>query len=177
MSNQPNWLDRDPLEQRVIWEQATASTMADFLNTYTLHDSFLRQIRIKPNFESLLIIGFDLVWNKQISSGYDILAISFPQTYRVTYSMGSPYGATIASASTAIITEQEREELWRHITAQYDSLPDEVLSRITDDELTKTIIEDIFFGKTEIIHGRQIQILLLNNNEELLPFVPIKPLT
>jgi hypothetical protein len=68
-------------DEKLLAEQAAVWDMPSFLQAYTLHDSSLLEIRVRPSADLLVLIDWDLHWNSTIPSQYNLLVIRFAMPY------------------------------------------------------------------------------------------------
>src|SRR4051812_49056341 len=68
--------------------EAVGWDLPSFLAAYTLHDSSLAEVRLEQSDGLLVLIQWDMHWNKRVASQYQNLVIGIPMIYSVKWSQG-----------------------------------------------------------------------------------------
>src|SRR5579884_3540551 len=180
----PRWLKRDLIDDYFPWEQAQATTMATFLEHYTLHDSILVGLWLMERGGLVAVVHWDPVWvnfeEERVDFSVDdtdidplvvaewgddvafwpYLLIRFPKLYTLRCLGGRDNptelgGSNIYAASSKPVPNDQPADL-RSVAGE--RVPDHG----DDGRLHETQIEGGYRDGLQIIHNSQIAILCLN---------------
>jgi len=159
----------DGLRESWFWNDAVKWDMPSFLQHYTLHDSNLTEFRLIPGIGAVLCVSWDLVWNNIIPAGFDSLVIRIRVPYWVNWNQGSLDLQTILEAVSELATPAEREQMMADGTVkleyfgnQKDKMSLDCSPCVFDESLTKTTLECISGNDLTVLHGREIQLICMN---------------
>src|SRR5262245_20782600 len=95
----------------IDWSEFAPMTMTVFLERFTLHDSWLKEVVVGSGGELTFAIGIDLHWNNTVPRGYDTRLLRFDRSYSQRYVQGSRIQPTISHARSEVLSAPERERL------------------------------------------------------------------
>ena len=161
-------------DEQAILEQSAVWTMPAFLETYTLHDSALYEIRARSSAELLVFIDWDLHWNKTISTAYDLLVIRFAANYW-TRRAGAWEQPTLDGATSEVVSQIEREQMLndeRFDLRAFQNERDDIQAPMMDASLTRTIFNFMNWGKCELLHSAEVSFACFDKTGNLgeIPF-------
>jgi hypothetical protein len=162
------------------------TTMAKFLDAYTLHDSYWIDITLDPTCEALLIIRWDTFWtdgrvvrpSSRITQ-WPILLVRMPRCYMMVRSeawtslrWGNVYQSQ-DGISDAVSRVMELEE----ITRLFSLVPRQPTLRwiyddtkpVQDQTVHHTTIYDHNGKPVDFFHGEEVHLLCLSQAGEVLP--------
>ena len=86
-------------------------TMAVFLERFTLHDSWIKDVVVWPcSGQVTLTIGFDLHWNNTVPGGFDTLLLHFDRVYSQRSMHGPWIQPTINDASSTVLSGRNERD-------------------------------------------------------------------
>jgi hypothetical protein len=138
-----------------FWSTVRPWSMPEFLSAHTLHDSHLWEFRTCPPSEGVLLILFDLVWNKTVPRDYDRLVLRLPSMRKAIWTAGvATWGqTTVAGATTALVSPHDRMKLLEDgLQRAVPNEPDAVLEHLMDENLARTTIDCMDWGKLVLLH-------------------------
>jgi hypothetical protein len=78
---------------------------------YTLHDSGLAEVRLGQSDGLLILIDWDIHWNKPVLPQYRNLVIGVPMIYSVQWSQGGWNQNTLSGATSERVSAEERRRM------------------------------------------------------------------
>jgi len=153
------YADDDP-DEVVLWD------MPSFLAAYTLHDSHLTEVRFEQTQGMLVLIDWDLHWNKAVLPEYQNLLIGIPMLYSVHWNQGSWHQSTLDGATSDLVPEVERRRMLDDGSVDlraYQGVNDEIPPPFEDETLTRTTFELMNWRRLSVLHGQEVRILCLND--------------
>src|SRR5437588_10405582 len=88
--------------------EAVAWDLPSFLAAYTLHDSGLAEVRFEQSDGLLVLIEWDMHWNKRVPPQFQNLVIGIPMIYAVQWSQGGWNQNTLSDANSERVSADER---------------------------------------------------------------------
>lgn len=148
------------------WGQFATMTMPVFLERFTLHDSWIKDVVVWPyGGQVTLTIGFDLHWNDSVPDGFDTLFLHFDRAYSQRFVLGAWAQQTISDASSQVLSEEERDELLRSAEFDlraYQGARDKIPHPAYETTLTRTVFSLMNWGLVECLHGSSIRCIVAN---------------
>ena len=139
--------------------------MPSFLERYTLHDSDLLEIRIRPSADMLIFINWDLHWNKEISSEFNLLVIRFNLVYRTKWLEGAWHQNTLSGAESKVVSEIEREQMLDDKCFDlraYQNQRSDIEAPMMNASLTHTTFEIMNWGGYEVLHSAEVDFFCID---------------
>jgi hypothetical protein len=149
----------EPVES-VTWD------MPSFLAGYTLHDSAFVEARLTERDGLLILIDWDMHWNRKVRPQYNRLVIGLPVVYSVSWSQGGWRQSTLSDATSQRLTEHERNQMLERgdiDLGAFQGSRDELPPPFDDESLTRTIIEWCNWTRLTILHGGEARLLCLDD--------------
>jgi hypothetical protein len=156
----------DRLFDPSLMEQALAWDMPAFLQTYTLHDSVLEEVRHSPRGGIAVVIDWDLHWNPAIPPSYRTLALVFPIPYSFIWTQGSWHYATLDGATSEVVPAADRERMLSDGSMEvraFQNHPDEISPCAFDDSLTRTVFQGINWSRITILHNSGVRLFCFDD--------------
>ena len=177
----PSWLGQDLINDNFDWQQSLKTTMPAFLAEYTLHDSYWIGLYVQPNRKIIAVIRFDTYWSKgrvffpgSFVADWPILLVRFARAFRIDLN-GLEEGETIGNATSIRLDSSQREQmLEREISRSADV--DILGEYILDEDLHRTLFEDIYGGQVDVWHSAEVNLLCFNRQKESLLLPDIVPM-
>ncbi len=152
------------------WEAARETTLPEFLDRYTLHDSGWLRLECMPDRYAIAVFAWDTYWTSgripyRISEATTgpLLLIGFDILYLSAFN-----GADVASDT--VDYAECREVLLADVpSASLPFLPVETTSAMQRERLLHhTVIHDVVGGRVDLFHGAHVKLLCLGDG--LRPF-------
>jgi hypothetical protein len=168
------------MDDSVRWKDFEPSTMAWFLEHFTLHDSGLELVATNPDGSTVVSIGFDLHWNPSVPEDHAALRIRFDLAYLVVHSTGGWIQSTIQGANSAQLDGEQREALrvqgrfnrdgYQHSGTEFGfTFPPD------DQSLTRSEFDCVNWGKLEVMHAASVRFAVAKDGGG--PFVDLTTLS
>jgi len=154
----PEWLSRGLLWEEFPWEQAVRTTMEQFLNRYTLHDSGWIAPKADAQYRGggLAVFRFDAFWTQgriphpgSRVAEWPILLIRFSRLFELRLHDYEPESGglsrTISHAETEAVGGRCRTRIW-----------------------------DLFGGCCELVHAKPVDILCVGRAGEVYPMADLE---
>ena len=146
--------------------EAVAWDLPSFLAVYTLHDSGLAEVRLEQSNGLLVLIEWDMFWNKRVLPQYRNLVIGFPIVYSVQWSQGGWNQNTLSGATSQPVSAEERRRMLEDGSVElraYKGARDELTPPFEDERLTRTTFESMNWSRLTILHGGDVRLLCLDD--------------
>jgi hypothetical protein len=146
--------------------EAVAWDLPSFLAAYTLHDSALAEVRLEQSDGLLVLIQWDMHWNKRVASQYQNLVIGIPMVYSVQWSQGGWNQNTLSGAASERVSAEERRQMLEDGSVElraYQNARDEVPPPFEDEGLTRTTFESMNWSRLTVLHGGDVRFLCLDD--------------
>lgn len=146
--------------------EAVAWDMPPFLAAYTLHDSALAEVRLEQSDGLLVLINWDMHWNKRLLPEYRNLVIGIPLVYSVQWTQGGWNQDTLSGATSEPVSEEERRRMLENGSVDlgaYQGARDAIPPPFEDEGLTRTTFESMNWSRLTVLHGSNIKLLCLND--------------
>ena len=170
----PKWLTEKTFSDSFDWKNGTETNLNKFLEFATLHDSYWCGIFNYLDNSVNLILNFDAFWNKELANHksskvkeWPYLIIKIEKVFNIIFQSDMTCGTTIGECKTELIENIEKEK-YIDISDSQNIINGKLADNILDDDIYKTIIEDVCGGFVEIIHKQKVQILLIEENGEVI---------
>ncbi len=164
----PEWLGRMLLGHSLPWDNAQHTTMPDFLESYTLHDSnWIGLWSEGAIHECCVIVAWDTFWtNGRVNypsstvAEWPILAIHFTDVYHIFFGSTprNAYMTTIANARSSIVSSERKIGMLDSLLKHW-YLPDATSQYVFNETLYQTHIESIGGDDVDLLHGEEVRIL------------------
>jgi hypothetical protein len=178
----PNWLGQDLINDNFDWQESLKTTMPLFLAEYTLHDSYWIGIYAQPDRKTTAAIRFDTYWSNgriffpgSSVADWPILLVRFPRAYSI-YLNGLEEGETISGATSDRVDSMRLEQMPEHRILA-NPRPGIVKEYLLDEDLHRTVFEDIYGGQVDIWHSAEVNLLCFNRQKESLSIPDVARLT
>ncbi len=141
----PEWLQKNIINDTFHWDKAFVTTFDTFLNYVTFHDSYWIGSFINRNMEHICIIRLDAIWNQTYSQfekyneDWHFCFIKIENIVSFKISKTTDSTSTISNCESEII-----------------------------DNIVVTQFDDIYGGYIEFTHKPQIKVLLITEQGEYL---------
>lgn len=145
---------------------SVAWDLPSFLAAYTLHDSGLAEVRLDPPGGLLVLIDWDMVWNKRVPPQYRNLVIGIPTIYSVTWAQGGWHQNTLSDATSERVSPAERSRMLEDGSVDlrpFQGARDDVPPPFEDEGLTRTTFESMNWSRLTVLHGSSVRLLCLND--------------
>ncbi len=149
----------EPIEA-VVWD------LPSFFDAYTLHDSSLIEVRLAQSDSLLVMVDWDMHWNKRVQPQYHRLVIGIPMVYSLQWSQGNFNLNTLIGATSECVSEEERRRMLEDGSIDlraYQGAKDELGPPFEDEGLTRTTFESINGSQLTVLHGREVRLLCLDD--------------
>src|SRR5690348_16316410 len=93
------------------WKTFRSTTVQEFLERFTLHDSGLSAMTLDAMDHLTLEFNFDLAWNSAVPAGFTTLLMRFERPYRIVCTTGAWIQATVADIESVAVDREERTTL------------------------------------------------------------------
>jgi hypothetical protein len=170
----PKWLTEKAFSDSFDWENGTETTLNKFLEFATLHDSYWCGLFNYLDNSVNLILNFDAFWNKELANHksaevkeWPYLIIKVKKVFSIIFDSDLTCGTTVRECKTELIDNVEKEK-YIDISNSQKIISGKLAENILDDNIYKTLIEDVCGGFIELVHKQQIQILLIEENGEII---------
>ncbi len=170
----PKWLTENAFSDSFDWENGTETTLNKFIEFATLHDSIWCGIFNYLDNSVNLILNFDAFWNKELVNHkspevkeWPYLIIKLNKVFNIVFDSDMSCGTIIGGCKTELIENIEKEK-YIDISDSQKIISGKLADNILDDDIYKTIIEDVCGGFIELIHKQKIQLLLIEDNGEMI---------
>jgi hypothetical protein len=154
-------LMHDPLTPQVVtWD------LPGFLAEYTLHDSGLAEVRYAPWDGMLVLIDWDLHWNRRVGRGCHNLVIAIRRVYSAKWREGGWHQSTLSGATSSRVPEDERCRMLEDGSLElraYQNARDEIPPPFEDAGLTRTTFEMMNWGLLSVLHGNEVRFACLDD--------------
>lgn len=150
------------------WDNARITTMAEFLERYTLHDSCWVRFLADPDGTAEVLLKWDTHWTdgqlpySTETKNWPLLIIMFEKLYQACFNGEDMVWNTVGTAFSNVITDQQKES-WLALLPDETGLPH--LRFVLEDSLHHTVIEDVGGGRVDLFHSAQVRILCLDEVE------------
>lgn len=162
----PDWFNQYVINDKIPWTDNIVSTLPDFLEEYTLHDSYWCGITSVPNDTTTIGIQLDAFWAKDKIDFTDaqkrdwpILFIQLQKTWQIKqgFNLDFQMTETISGATSQLLDEETKLQLFSSLDHEHKWFQEAVF----DVPLYRTLIEPIYGGFVEILHGGETRFLLV----------------
>lgn len=146
--------------------EAVAWDLPSFLAAYTLHDSALAEVRLEQSSGLLVLIDWDVVWNKRVPLQYQNLVIGIPTVYSVHWSQGGWNQNTLSGATSERVSAEERRRMLEDGSVDlraYQDAKDGLAPPFDDEGLTRTTFESMNWSRLTVLHGSDVRLLCLDS--------------
>jgi hypothetical protein len=143
--------------------------MPEFLNRFTLHDSFFQRLTLLNSGPVILTIGFDLVWNNTVPEGFDTLVIRVDCPYLQRYVAGPFVVPTLAGTESSRLSDADRERLLESPDFDlraYQGRPRGIPHPAEDETVTLTRFDFVAWGHISILHGESVRCIVMNSERQ-----------
>jgi hypothetical protein len=188
MKDYPGWLSENLLNYAFPWDKAQKTDLPTFLTKYNLHDSYWFGMWIAPDDQAIAIIQWDVIhpfwlypdlfpkdiWN---TNKWPFLLISFrPPPHQILFdsAMSHDYRSIIGHASSKVISAEDRETMLNQVIVQ-SNIGDNNKNFYLNNDLCQTVFETIYGGEIHFFHDREIEILCINWEGEILKIPSLEP--
>jgi hypothetical protein len=140
--------------------------MPAFLSAYTLHDSALIEVRLEQSDGLLVLIEWDMHWNKRVLPQFRNLVIGIPVAYSLEWKQGSWNQNTLSGANSARISADERRQMLENGDIElgaYQGAKDEISPPLEDEGLTRTTFRSMNWSRLMVLHGKDIHLLCMDD--------------
>lgn len=147
------------------WNDFAALTMVGFLERFTLHDSWIKEIVSDSSGQVTLTIGFDLHLNNAVPRGYNTLFLHVDRVYSLLSIQGAWSQPSISGAQSEVLDGLERDGLLDSADFDLRAYPgtrDHFPHPAFDDTLTRTIVSLVNWGRIELLHGASVRGVVVN---------------
>jgi len=150
-----------------LFSKAQSTTMPNFLNEYTLHDSDWQDVHLDTTDQTVVaLFSWDTHWSKGRIEypPFQHLFIHFKSVFHILFGGDQTDGATmdtIGGAVTRVIDDRERDNL---VSLGVDlGLGEESFEHCLQGELHLTTIDDILQGHVNLVHRPEISVLCIHS--------------
>lgn len=146
--------------------EAVAWDLPSFLAMYTLHDSGLGEVRFEQSDGLLVLIDWDMHWNKRVLPQYQNLVIGIPMIYAVHWTQGGWNQNTLSDATSERMSAEERGRMLEEGSVElraYQNVKDELAPPFDDEGLTRTTFESMNWSRLTVLHGADVRLLCLDD--------------
>jgi hypothetical protein len=146
--------------------EAVAWNLPSFLARYTLHDSDLAEVRLEQGGGLLVLIEWDMFWNKRVLPEFRNLVIGIPTIYAVQWSQGGWNQGTLSDATSERVSAEERARMLEDGSVDlraYQGATDEFKPPFEDEGLTRTTFESMNWSRLTVLHGGTVHLLCLDD--------------
>ena len=168
-----DWIKISAFENVFDWTKSFITDFKTLFENVTFHDSTLATTHL--NFENKLIISFclDVHWNKEYSyeaetdEDWPYLIIKINDV--INLYLDTKDSIKIISDFTTILLDKNLFENLRNLNLPSEILPLDLFKRLSNlTEIHKTKFCDVGGGGLELLHGREIEIILVTEKGEYL---------
>ncbi len=169
MKRKSNWISEACFQDTFDWSKSYKTNFIDFFKYVMLHDSYWVAININTDYEAILIIELDAIWNKEYclksreNKDWPYLVIKISDLFNIFFNRDRKE-SIIYSATSKIVTKFEIEKLIELSKTSNVFYEDLFKNFNVNDELHRTRIEDVGDGNIEIYHKSEIKVLLIEKN-------------
>jgi hypothetical protein len=172
----PGSLGKGLLTGDLPWTSAQRVTMAAFLASYSLHDSYWMGLWSEPASAPVAVIRWDTFWTHgrvehpgPAVDTWPILLIRFPQIDQLLLAVGTDELSYegINGAISQPVSATEREALLSVATGR-TTLNDRMIEYLLDPVVYHTIIEGIGWHEVHVFHRGEVEVLCLSQEGQLI---------
>ncbi len=188
MKEYPTWLPENLLSYGFRWDKAQKADLPTFLAKYNLHDSYWFGMWIASDDQAVAIIQWDVIhpfslypdlipreiWN---TNDWPFLLINFrppPHQILLDSATSSDYRSIISSAYSKMIASQDRETMLNLVISQ-SNMGDNLKDFYLNNDLCQTVFETIYEGEVHLFHDREVELLCMNWEGEILQIPGLEP--
>jgi hypothetical protein len=145
--------------------EAVAWDLPSFLAAYTLHDSGLAEVRLEQSDGLLVLINWDMHWNKRVLPEYRNLVIGIPLVYSVQWAQGGWNQDTLSGAVSERVSQEECGRMLENGSVDlsaYQGARDDIPPPFEDEGLTRTTFQSMNWSRLTVLHGGNVRLLCLN---------------
>ncbi len=135
----PAWLGGDLVEETLPWEGALATSLAEFLEQYSLHDSYWIGLYLGVNQEGVLLLRWDTVWTEG--------RVPFPGP------LVAEWPVLAVKLSGLAVTEVRLKDM---------GIAGAASGPVEGEGLQRTVIDDQEGGSAVLIHEAGVKVLCLD---------------
>jgi hypothetical protein len=146
----PAWLGGDLVEETLPWEGALATTLSEFLQQYSLHDSIWIGLYLGLNQEGVLLLRWDTVWTEG--------RVPFPGP------LVAEWPVLAVKLTGLAVTDVRLRDI---------GIAGAVSAPVQGETLHRTVIDDQESGSAALVHEPEVKLLCLDRTRNLLP-VPMR---
>jgi len=146
--------------------EAAAWDLPSFFAAYTLHDSALVEVRLEQSDGLLVLIDWDMHWNKLVLPEYGNLVIGIPMIYAVQWWQGGWNQNTLSGATSERVSAEERRRMLEDGSVElraYQNAKDELPPPFDDEGLTRTTFKSMNWSQLTVLHGGEVRLLCLDD--------------
>ena len=114
----------------------------------------------------LVLIDWDMCWNKRVPPQFRNLVIGLPRVYSVQWSQGGWNQSTLSGATSERVSAEERRRMLEDGSVElraYQNAKDDLPPPFEDEGLTRTTFECMNWSRLTVLHGADVRFLCLDD--------------